>query len=112
MELVPDIVISRSDYVVDDVVYRRSLLGDETWTVTWRATEDPEQREETVLHRSDSIGSASVGTDTFHFVVSWRPDLRRKPLDRGAEKVVTPDTVLQLTELSDALVLAAGTKPA
>lgn len=109
MELVPDIVISRSDYVVDDVIYRRTLFGDETWTVTWRAVENPEQKEETILRRSDTVGSAAVGTDTFYFVVSWRPDLRRRPLDRGAANVVTPDTVLQLTELSDAGLLTANT---
>ena len=103
MREVPDITASRPDVVVDTISLRRSVLrffGERIWVVTWRSVHDPLERGVTRLTRDMRAGSASVGGESFSFLVRWRGDLRRPTLRPHDDEVVSPLSVMQLARLS------------
>lgn len=105
MQEIPDITPSRPDVVVDAIKQRRSLLrcfGQRIWVVTWRSVTYPPARGVTLLTRDTRAGSATLAGESFSFLVRWRGDLRRPALRTYDEDVVTPLSVMQLTEFPSA----------
>ncbi len=104
MREVPDITISRDDVVVDSVIYRPAVLGlfgRPRWQVCWRSATQPGLLHCQLIDRDCRAGSAVLGDQPFSFLVRWRADRRRSILKRYDEDMVTPQTVLQLAEISN-----------